>query len=339
MKILEEKYPMGSFKGQKTSGRYIDGWLYDNMKILAEKIVEDNTFLGVCYSSTLEVGTGKSVMMTQLGEVWSHLMKEVHNIDVPFTCNNIVWRGKELIDRSLSLPKYSCILLDEWEDAHYWSELGMTLRTFFRKCRQLNLFVIVIIPNFFQFPMSYALGRSVFAIDVKFEGNFERGFYSFYNFDAKRQLYLLGKKTQNYKCWNPTFSGRFTNGYGVPEEEYRKAKLEDLKKWEEKDKEERKGQQRRENIVPYVDNFVKLMKKYGVNITQEDLVPLTTQLSEMSYYRDKKELEKKQNLNENSTIEWDVSSTTPRTTEILIKPKGSYNPPKEIEGEPLENNQ
>jgi len=229
VKILEDKYPMGSVKHQKSAGRYIDGYLYDNLKLLAEKIVDDMTFLAVGFSSTLEVGTGKSVLFTQIGEAWSYLMKKIHNIDVPFTQKNIVWRPKDLIERSFKVPRYSCILVDEWEDAHYWSELGMTLRQFFRKCRQLNLFILIIIPNFFQFPMNYALGRSIFCIDVKFEGRFERGYFNFYDFNAKRNLYILGKKTQNYHVVKPTFFGRFSDGYGIPEEEYRKAKAEDLK--------------------------------------------------------------------------------------------------------------
>ena len=233
MKILLYKYPMGSFNGQKSDGRYIDSFLYDNLKIFAETIVNDMTFFGIGFSSTLEVGTGKSVLFTQIGEVWTHLMKEIHNIDVPFTCNNIVWRPKELIDRSFQVPKYSCILLDEWEDAHYWSELGITLRQFFRKCRQLNLFILAIIPNFFQMPMNYAISRSVFAIDVKFEGKFERGNACFYNFDDKRQLYIRGKKTQDYHVIKPTFHFSFSDGYGVNEAEYRKAKLDDLKKWDD----------------------------------------------------------------------------------------------------------
>ncbi len=59
---------MGSFKGQRSPGKYIDAWLYQNLDMLAGKIVDDMTFLGIIYSSTLEVGTGKSVLATQIGE-------------------------------------------------------------------------------------------------------------------------------------------------------------------------------------------------------------------------------------------------------------------------------
>ena len=240
MKILLDKYPKGTYKGQMSDGKYINEYLYENLTILAKAIVEDNTFLAVIYSSTLEVGTGKSVFGTQIGEAWSDIMKKTHNIDVPFTMNNVVFRPKDLIERAFKVPRYSCILLDEWEDATYWSELGMTLRQFFRKCRQLNLFMIVIIPNWFQMPMSYAISRSIFAIDVRFENGFERGYFYFYDFEKKRELYVKGKREHNYRAAHHVFAGRFINGYGVNEEEYRRIKLEDTMSYEEGGKKEPK---------------------------------------------------------------------------------------------------
>ena len=233
MKILQEKYPKGTLKGQKSDGRYIDGYLYRNLQILAKKIVEDMTFLGVIYSSTYEVGTGKSVLATQIGETWSYIMKKEHNVDVPFSIKNIVFRPEDLIERSFEVPKYSFLLLDEWEDAHYWSKLGITLRQFFRKCRQLNLFIMIIIPNWFQLPLGYAVSRSVFAIDVKFNEGFERGYYSFYSFPAKRKLYIEGKRTYNYYVVKPDFNGAFTDGYGVPRKVYLEAKRKDMEHFED----------------------------------------------------------------------------------------------------------
>lgn len=232
MKVLKLKYPKGTFKGQKTDGRYIDGFLYENLKLLATKIVDDMTFLGVASSSTLEVGTGKTVLLTQIGEVWTEIMKEVHNIDVPFALKNVVFRPEELIERAFDVPKYSCLLLDEWEDLHYWSNLGKSLRKFFRKCRQLNLFILVIIPNFFQLPINYAIGRSIFFIDIKFDDNLERGNYDFYGFKAKKNLYIKGKKFQDYGVQLPDFQGEFMDGYGVPEAAYRRVKYEDMLKYD-----------------------------------------------------------------------------------------------------------
>jgi hypothetical protein len=240
MKILKEKYPMGSFKNQKTAGRYIDGYLYDNLQPIAKSVTDDMTFMGIIYSSTLENGTGKSVLAQQIGEAYTTMVNEMNDLDIPFNMNNVVFTPKTLIERAYKLPKYSCIILDEWEDSHYWSELGITLRQFFRKCRQLNLFMICIIPNYFQMPMNYAISRSLFAIDVVFNSTdnkaFDRGYFSFYNFGKKKNLYIKGKKTQNYNCVEPIFRGRFLDGYAVPEKVYRQAKYDDMIKQEKEAK-------------------------------------------------------------------------------------------------------
>ena len=243
VKFCKEKYPLGSWKGQKSDGKFMDGWLYNNLELLADKIVDDMTFLGIIYSSTLEVGTGKSVLATQIGEAWTEMINKKHGTDLDFSVDNIVWKPSDLIDKATGnkgfkkLPKYSYVLLDEWEDANYWSELGVTLRQFFRKCRQLNLFIMCIIPNWFQLPLSYAVSRSIFAIDVRFNDRLDRGFFAFYNFPTKRYLYINGKRGHNYRITNPTFEGRFPDGYGVDEDEYRKQKLQDLIEYEKQNPE------------------------------------------------------------------------------------------------------
>lgn len=287
MKFCIDKYPMGSFKGQRSPGKYMDAWLHKNLELYADKIVNDMTFLGIIYSSTLEVGTGKSVLATQLGEAWTEIMNNKYNLNLTFGIDNIVWRPKDLIDKATGnngfekLPKYSFILLDEWEDSNYWSELGITLRQFFRKCRQLNLFIVCIIPNWFQLPLSYAVSRSLFAIDVKFNDKLDRGFFGFYNFPAKRFLYMNGKKQHNYKCNRPTFDGQFPDGYGVPESEYREAKLDDLIRYEKENPEKKTIVQREREIkIKVMKNLIKI----NPEITTEELAK-TIGVSERSISR------------------------------------------------------
>ncbi len=124
MKILQERYPLGSLPYQKTPGRYADKFLYENIKILAKNIVRDMTFLIIISSSTLEVGTGKSVFEQQIAEIFLELVRQLHGIDNRLELKNIVFSPKELVERAFQIPKYSVILLDEWEDSNYWSQLG-----------------------------------------------------------------------------------------------------------------------------------------------------------------------------------------------------------------------
>ena len=233
MKIFKERYPKGTFKGQQTDGRFADGYLVENMRVYAKAIVRDMTFLGFVSSSTLEVGTGKSVLVQQIGEIWEHCLKEEHGIERPLELRSIVFKPEDLMDVSKKIPKYSIIILDEWEDAHYWSKLGITLRQFFRKCRQLNLFMICIIPNFFELPRGYAVSRSAFFIDVCFGEDFDRGNFKFYGFPTKKRLYHKGKKEMDYSVVKPDFEGTFGDGYVVPREDYLEKKRKDLEGTEE----------------------------------------------------------------------------------------------------------
>jgi len=236
VKYCIDKYPMGSFPGQKSPGKYMDGTLYENVKIMARNIVRDMTFMGVASSSTLEVGTGKSCMLQQIGEAYTEMVNKEHGLNLNFSEKNIVFRPEKLIEVAQTLPKYSCIIMDEWDEKSYFDKLAIALRQFFRKCRQLNLFMLIIIPDFFQLPKGYAISRSAFFIDVKFAGEFQRGFFDFYNFERKKDLYVKGKKTYNYRVSKPNFSGRFTDGYAIPKELYLSTKLRDLAESERSEK-------------------------------------------------------------------------------------------------------
>lgn len=293
MKILIEKYPKGSLPNQQTPGRYIDETLYENIKILAKAIIKDMTFLVILTSSTLEVGTGKSVFSQQFGEAYLSLVKEKHKIENELTMQNIVFSPEDLIERSFEVPRYSVIILDEWEDAHYWSQLGISLRQFFRKCRQLNLLMICIIPNYFQLPMSYAISRSICLIDVKFGEGFERGFFKFYNFQTKRLLYLKGRKTMDYNVVRPNFSGRFADGWVVDKDEYHRMKYLDSLKY---DKENKKKISEKEITM-------KIFDKVKKNLTEVPLYRLAEafEITRQTAYNWQKELENQSKMSNDNT--------------------------------------
>ena len=235
-KIFPEKYPIGTLKYQKTAGRYVDDYLLTNLEPLARRIVDDMQFMGLCCSSTFEVRTGKSTFLQQIGEAWCWLMKKIHNVDMEITMNNIVFKSQELINRAMTLPKYSFLVLDENDemDEHYFSQLSKDLRRFFKKSGQLNLFIMIVTPNFFQLKSNYAISRSNFLIDVKFQDDFQRGYFEFYSFRKKKELYLKGKKFQDYSVVNPDFKGQFKEGYVVDKSEYLRIKRKDLEETEEK---------------------------------------------------------------------------------------------------------
>jgi len=236
MKVCEKNFPMGSFKGQKSPGFYMEGYLKANLDILAKKIADDQMFV-ILITGSGKVRIGKSVLAQQVGKYLSDKINEFHKVKTSFTIKNITFKGDELQKKAFELPKYSVLDLDEGDDLveHYWSKLARDLRRFFRKAGQLNQFVILVLPDFFELPKAYAITRSTCLINVRFVGEFERGYFRFYNFERKKKLYLKGKKYADYSAVTSNFNGKFANVYTVPEQEYRTKKEKDLQEAEEKE--------------------------------------------------------------------------------------------------------
>lgn len=87
---------------------------------------------------------------------------------------------------------------------------------------QQNLFVILVVPFFFELTKRAAIGRSEVLIHV-FREAYERGHYRVYDYRTKRKLFFLGKRLFEYhvKGVNPTYHGEFGNYYTVDEKTYR----------------------------------------------------------------------------------------------------------------------
>ncbi len=229
MKVCLKDFPKGSLPGQKSDGFYMDGYVKKNLDIMAERIVDDMQFVGVV-SGKGTVRNGKSTFAQHQGYYFTHKVNELHGLKNKFTVENIVFKADDLIEKAFSLPKYSVLVLDEGDDltAQYYSKLAIKLRRFFRKCGQLNLFFLLLIPDFFELPRAYAVTRSTYLVNVMFAGRFERGFFEFYSGEKKRQLYYKGRRYGDYQCVNPNFKGRFPKPYLVDEDWYRKKKMEDM---------------------------------------------------------------------------------------------------------------
>lgn len=272
MKFAEEIFPKGTFKGQQTDGAYLDKNLSANLDILARKIKNDMHFL-LLITGHDGVGNGKSTLMTHVGSYLTWKINQIHKINNSFTARNMTFSGKQLEKRSFELPPLSVIGLDEGDDLtiHGMKDLASNLKRYFRKCRQLNQILILILPSFFELPKFYALSRSVFLLDVQFKGEFERGYFDFYSGQRKKLLYLKGKKEWDYNCVNSDFSGRFFSSYCFfPDLEgnikgYKESKYEDL------NKEEKKEPTPKEILTSYSVEVCKRFRKVQPKITLKQL--------------------------------------------------------------------
>lgn len=235
MKFGEEIFPIGTFPGQRTSGAYINETLAENLDVMVDMIDKDMTFLGLITGND-SVGNGKTTMVTQIGSYLTYKINKKYGLNNEFTANNIVMEGKDLPEKSFKMPKFSVIQLDEGDDmtTHSMKQVSVNLKRYFRKCRQLNQILLIILPSFFELPKFYALNRSHFLINVKFQGRFERGYFDFYSPKAKKMLYIKGKKDWDYDAWQPDFHGNFFSSYcffpNLKEniEKYKAMKLQDM---------------------------------------------------------------------------------------------------------------
>jgi len=235
MKFLEEEYPKGTFPGQKSDGAYISKHLAENLDVYAERIVNDMHFL-IIISGNDSVGNGKTTMATHIACYLTDKINKLHGTNNTFTSKNVALQAKQLVDQSFKNPQYSVNLLDEGDDltTHGMKQAAVELKRYFRKCRQLNQILILIIPSFFELPKFYALARSHCLINVKFHGRFERGVFDFYGPNQKKKLYLRGKKEWNYDLATPDFNSGFFSQYTFfpnlleETEEYKKKKYKDM---------------------------------------------------------------------------------------------------------------
>lgn len=195
---------------------YLDGYLKNNLDMAKAVIKKDWDMLFVVDGTE---GGGKSVIAQHIGKY----------LDNSLCLERIVFTPKEFREAIIKAEKYQCIIYDEayggLSSRQTMSLVNKAIVNLLAQIRQKNLFIIMVLPCFFEFDRYAALWRSRALIHVYTGKGFERGYFSFYNAQKKKALYMKGKKFYEY-CVMPNFRGRFTKGYVVDEAAYRQRKLD-----------------------------------------------------------------------------------------------------------------
>jgi hypothetical protein len=276
----------------RPEGFYQNRRLTANLNELVKAITNDFDFV-ILVSGSGRVRIGKSIIAMETGYYLNHQMNVTHGIKNSFDMRNFVFRGEELIARAKTLKPYSVLIFDE-AGADLVGRKTMLSTTqavldFFREVGQLNLFLILVLPDFFDLPKSIAITRSVCLIDVDFKEKFNRGLFRFYGERQKKELYIRGKKMLDYNAARCDFFGNFTNFYTVDEEEYRKAKLVALlgrKRAEEDLRDSKKEQLWRGRFILLIK---KLVKEFDFTLTKIAEMVGMHQTSLSSMTEDKKD--------------------------------------------------
>lgn len=240
MKVCEEWFPMGSYKGQRSPGFYMDPVLKQTIDLWVKNVSRDWDFV-IIISGQGTVRVGKSVLAQQIACYWTYAIWKKYGFEVPFTTeDNIVFHGSELIKKGNKIGekyRYSCLIFDEagadLEGVKAMKKTTQNVKDFFRECGQYNMLNILCLPEFFDLPSGIATNRSNALIDcyVRVDDNdmWERGHFNFYSAPLKKKLYRYGKKDRDYKAAKFDFNGTWDNVYVLDEEEYRAAKVKALK--------------------------------------------------------------------------------------------------------------
>lgn len=227
-------------------------------------------------------GAGKSLLTMQMAK-WC---------DPTLTLDRIVFTPRDFKNAVIEAKPYQAVVYDEaytgLSSRATMSLINRTLITMLAEIRQRNLFVFIVLPNFFDLDKYVALWRSRALIHVYTGNNFQRGFFGFYNVDKKKQLYMLGKKFYNYSKPIPNFRGRFTNHYVVDEQLYRKKKKDSLTEREKK-KEQQEIKKEMEGIV--FERVMAMSKDIPHKVKMEILgIPASTYFMKMKQWKEHQEL-------------------------------------------------
>lgn len=200
---------------------YLDGTLYKNLARAKEDIVNDDRDYMFVVDGRERIG--KSVFAMQMAFF----------LDNTLTLDRITFTAAEFKAAVLKAEAGQAVIYDEamtgLSSKDTMSRVNKSLIEMMAEIGQKNLFIILVIPSFFELAKYAAIHRSDALIHIeRGEEDGKRGYFKFYNHDTKIFLYQDGKKYYNYKGTKYNFHGRFTNAYVIDERAYRAKKAKSL---------------------------------------------------------------------------------------------------------------
>lgn len=241
------------------------------------------------------VRVGKSVFAMQIGYYLAW------RLGTPFSINNVVFSGEELIDRALKAPHNSVFVYDEaradLNTSDVAKEMTKKLIQFLNECGQLNHILIMVLADYFDLPKYVAINRSIALfnlyatrsevqnpdadkVGIETVTKYSRGQAQYFNRDAKRKLYMIGKKQfHDYGVVKPTAVVSYTHKYVIDEEVYRSKKREMLAverdtKTEDKYKKRFVAAVKALTTLATHEQTALLLSKYGVKLERSSVTKI-----------------------------------------------------------------
>jgi len=177
-------------------------------------------------------GAGKSVLAQQVA-TW---LDKDHYLDID---TQICFTPEDFMKAVQSLDKGKAIVWDEARRGvnrrRSMDTVNLDITDMLAECRQNNLFMVIVMPTFYDMDMNVAIWRTRLLLHVYTDWEDEkghdrplkRGFFRYYSYSGKKLLYTNKMCRQRYDypfLKNDSFEATFPHVYCVKEQEYREKK-------------------------------------------------------------------------------------------------------------------
>jgi len=191
-------------KGLREEGSiYMDGMLHESFSHAKSIMKKKNIDLVIVCSGY--PGAGKSKLISQIASF----------CDPSFSENRMWQTTEDFIEAVKNEDQVlKAHVLDEaWEglsSGQVRRKIGRTLINIMNVIRQKRLFIFIVLPDFFDLSKNIAIFRSRWLIHCYSQEFGSVGTFVAFNQASKKQLYIRGKKFEDYNAWPADFIGTFT---------------------------------------------------------------------------------------------------------------------------------
>lgn len=191
----------------------IDGWMKSNLDDL-KKAVELDWDGVLLYTG--DEGDGKSTKCAQ----------DLAYLDPTFNLHRVCGTLAQIKELLPTLKPGQAIQYDESRKDTNTADNVATQREFIRimtENRDKRLYWGIVSATFFDLKKYFAIHRTRVLINV-YSNKMERGYFSFYDREKKKELYIKGRKDWNWSVVSPNFRGRFGKWLPYDAEAYKEKK-------------------------------------------------------------------------------------------------------------------
>lgn len=184
-------------------GIYLDGFLWNTLKNAKQVMKIKDVDLPIVISGY--PGVGKSTFVSQLATI----------CDPTFTEERMYQNAEDFIEgvKSSNNPGEAHVLDESYKDLNssdIRKEVGRALMNVLNIIRQKRLYIFILLPNFFDLGKNIACFRTRWLIHCYEKAFGDIGFWVAFDRSKKRQLYIQGKRFEDYECVRADARGIFT---------------------------------------------------------------------------------------------------------------------------------